>query len=54
VNFVADVHSMRGTTPHTSKLTLFVRRGGQWLNSGWQLAPETTSGGAVRPGPGQE
>ena len=68
---------MRGTQPHTSKLTLmdiytsydldvvesgkartekgkatevFVRRGGGWLNTGWQLAPETGRAAAGAPG----
>lgn len=28
---------------------VFVRRAGRWLNTGWQLAPQTASTGAPRP-----
>ena len=42
VNFVADVNHMRGTQPHTSKLTLmdiYAREDGQWI----QVASQTSN-----------
>jgi ketosteroid isomerase-like protein len=42
VNFVADVHHMRGTQPHTSKLTLmdiYAKEDGAWI----QVASQTSN-----------